>query len=88
MFGAASKDVRTTTGRNIWCLQQETDFDSLRSNLSKVKEVLGSKLVNSPDRDRWRINYLGKLLEERGAAYYDGKDHEDLTVLIDSLCCN
>ena len=88
MFGVASKDVRTTTGRNIWCLQQETGFDSLRSNSSKVKEVLGNKLVNIPDRDRWRINYLGKLLEERGAAYYEGKDHEDLTVLIDSLCCN
>ena len=39
-------------------------------------------------RDRWRIRYLARLLEEREEAYYIGEDHEQLTGLIDSLCMN
>ena len=54
----------------------------------KVKAVLSNMLAVVPDRDRWRVSYLEKLLEERGQAYYEGRDHEHLTVLIDSLCIN
>ena len=47
-----------------------------------------TKLAVVPDRDRWRVSYLERLLEERGQAYYEGGDCEHLTVLIDSLCTN
>ena len=53
-----------------------------------MKAVLGSKLAMVPDRDRWRISYLAKLLEERGQVHYEGGDVEHLTVLIDNLCTN
>ena len=36
--------------------------------------------------DRWRLAYLGKLLEQRGELYHEMKDTEELTELIDSLC--
>ena len=39
-----------------------------------------------PDREKWRISYLTKLLMERGQNHYEGGDVEQLTVLIDSLC--
>ena len=39
-----------------------------------------------PDGDIWRVKYLGKLLEARGEANYEGEDTQQLTVLIDSLC--
>ena len=88
MSGVAAGDVRTTTGRNIWFLKEETGIDPLSSCSVKVKAVLSNKLAVVPDRGRWRVSYLEKLLEERGQAYYEGRDHEHLTVLIDSLCIN
>jgi hypothetical protein len=88
MCGVAAGDVRTTTGRNIWFLKGETGLDPLSSCPGKMKTVLGNKLAVVPDRDRWRVTYLERLLEERGQAHYEGEDHEHLTVLIDSLCSN
>ena len=89
MLGSLSHpNVRTTTGRNLWFLKQKTGLDPRRSCLGKMKAVLGNKLAVVPDRDRWRVSYLERLLEERGQAYYEGGDCEHLTVLIDSLCTN
>ena len=88
MCGVAAGDVRTTTGRNLWFLKQKTGLDPLSSCSGKMKAVLGNKLAVVPDRDRWRVSYLERLLEERGQAYYEGGDCEHLTVLIDSLCTN
>ena len=88
MCGVAARDVRTTTGRNIWYLREETGVDPLTGSSVRTKEVLASKLVDVPDIDMWRIRYLSRLLEERGEAYYSGEDHEQLTVLIYSLCMN
>ena len=88
MCGVAAGDVRSTTGRNLWWLKTESGLDPLRTTSVKMKAVLSSKLAMVPDRDRWRISYLAKLLEERGQVHYEGGDVEQLTVLIDSLCTN
>ena len=88
MFSVASGDVRTTTGRNIQFLKDETGLDPNTTLSSRIKSVLCGSLVEIPARDGWRIGYLCKLLQERGQAYYDGEDHEHLTVLIDSLSTN
>ena len=86
MFGVAAGDVRTTTGRNIRFLVRETGLDPLCSSSVLVKKVLAGKVASVPDRDKWRIKYLARMLEERGQAYYEGEDCKQLTVLIDSLC--
>ena len=86
MFGVASGDVRTTTGRNIQVLRTETGLDPLSSSGRQLKAVLVSRLPSVPERDLWRTKYLAGLLEQRGQAYYRGEDFEHLTVLIDSLC--
>ena len=86
MFGVASGDVRTTTGRNIQVLRTETGLDPLSSSGRQLKAVLVSRLPSVPERDLWRTKYLAGLLEQRGHAYYRGEDFENLTVLIDSLC--
>ena len=44
------------------------------------------KTPEVPDRDKWRLGYLGKMLEQRGEAFYAGKETGHLSVLIDSLC--
>ena len=84
----AAGDMRSTSGRNLWWLKTESGLDPLTTASGKMKAVLSSNLAMVPARDRWRISYLAKLLEERGQVHYEGGDVEQLTVLIDSLCTN
>ena len=87
MCGVAGGDVQTTTGQNINLVRWESGLSNpLAVSARKLKEVLGSKLATVPVNDQWRLGYLGKLLEARGLAYYEGDDTERLTELIDSLC--
>ena len=89
MFSVTSGVVRTTTGRNIQFIKVETGMDPVTASSSRIKSVLCGNLAETPAGDRWMIEYLCKLLQERGQAYYDGvEDHEHLNVLIDSLCTN
>ena len=74
MFGVASNDVRTTTGRNLRLLKLDSGLDTLTSSSVKVKAVMSGKLVPVPDRDVWRLGYLAKLLEARGQAHYMGEE--------------
>jgi hypothetical protein len=46
------------------------------------------KLSEMPDQDRWRLPYLGRLLEERGERFHNMEDTVGITELIDSLCIN
>ena len=73
MCGVVSGDVRTTTGRNIWYLKQQSGLDPLNCGSSNMKTVLSNNLVCIPDLDRWRVRYLARLLEERGQAHYENE---------------
>ena len=86
MCGVVAGDVNTTTGQNLHVIRWETGLDPLATSLAKMKEVIGSRLATVPEEDGWRLQYLGKLLEARGDAYYGGEDTHQLTGLIDSLC--
>ena len=65
------------TGLDPWCCLG-----------SQVKRVMWEKLADLPEQDKWRLPYLGKLLEQRGDLYYQLEDTSELTELIDSLCLN
>ena len=54
----------------------------------QVKAVLAERLCPIAEQDKWRISYLGKLLEQRGEKFYAMEDTEEVTELIDSLCTN
>ena len=86
MVGVAARDVCTSTGSNLWLLEQETGLDPLSVSASRVKAGLVSEVPLVSDRDRWRLAYLAKLLQMRGQLYYEGGETDHLTVLIDSLC--
>ena len=85
MFGVASKDVMTTTGRNLRLVKLETGLDPMTSSSAKVKAITSGKLIPVPDRAVWRLVCLAKLLGERGQDHYMGEETEHYTVLIDSL---
>ena len=46
------------------------------------------KLADVPGLDQWRLQFLAKLLAERGEKFYLCEDTNLLTEQIDSLCVN
>ena len=85
-----AKDVRSTTGRNIKVLEKESGGLTWRSTAWKLKEGLEKAEPSVPPEDAWRVQYLGKLLEERDTLVYGGEEHsqqvDTLQSLVDSLC--
>ena len=71
-------------------LRMETGVDPLHGSMCQLKAELGMKRVIPSDLDRWRVEYLGKLLAERGEAFYRADESvvQRLSSLIDSLCVN
>ena len=59
------RDVRTTTGSNLQLVGDLTGLDPWSCLGSQVKKVMAEKLAVLPEQDRWRLPYLGKLLEQR-----------------------
>ena len=86
MANISSRDIRSTTGSNIRNLEAETKLDLWSASPRQVRKVLEEKVVKVPDRDKWRIGFLGRLLTERGDSFYRGEEVQAITELIDSLC--
>ena len=84
------RDLRTTTGRNLRLIAEETGSDPWSESSGKMKTILGEKPVIVPDGDGWRIPYLHSLLEQRQVAHYSGNEEskKSLADIIDSLCIN
>ena len=82
------RDVRSVTGSSLEFLRWEIEMDPLGNALAKVKEVLGKKKATIPVEEKWRVGYLGKLLQGRGEALYEGGETGQATTLIDCLCVN
>ena len=82
-----SRDIRSTTARNLAFLKEESGLDP-RDLSSKIRENLIERRMAVPDEDRWRVQYLSKLLEERQQLSYHGQDTTRVTELIDVLCIN
>ena len=86
MFGMVNGDVQTTTGQNVRMIRMETGLDPTRDTSAAIKKALEGCISPVPDREIWRLSYLGSMLQARGEAHYAGKDTSLLTSLIDSLC--
>ena len=86
----ASKDIRSTTAKNLRLLEDETGGMTWSANKHKVQERLLQGEPGVPEVDGWRIRYLGSLLEQRDILKYQGLEESDpaqlLQSLIDSLC--
>ena len=59
----ASKDVRSTTKRNLSLIEQETSLDPFVASPQEVKSSV--KLCEVPRNQDWRFNLLQNLLNER-----------------------
>ena len=87
-----SKDIRSTTARNIRLIERETGGLTWTATSWKIREEIVRRELKVSDEDSWRIEYLGKLLEKRDTLVYCGQEDSEEVVrvqgLLDSLCSN
>ena len=83
-----SKDLRSTTGKNLKTVGESSGLDPLVTSFGKMKNEIDSKeKVSVQPEDQWRIGYLWKLLsklqEAKHMALVD--EQKEIETLIDSL---
>jgi hypothetical protein len=91
MANLASRDIRSTTGKNLKLLEEITGLDPWVYGSDRVKqELVKAEKVEVPQLDQWRVGYLASLLEQRQRLHYwgDKEGWERVSGLIDSLCIN
>ena len=81
-----SRDVRSTTGRNLWLIQEETHLNPFMARPAEARDHL--KLAAVPEQDTWRLGLLETYLSKRRTLETNLEDTEQITGLIDSLCIN
>ena len=81
-----SRDVRSTTGRNLWLIEEEPHLNPFTARPAEVRDRL--KLAAVPEQDIWRLGLLETYLSERRTLETNLEDTEQITGLIDSLCIN
>ena len=81
----ASKDIRSTTARNLRLLEEETGGMTWSNSKHKIPEWLLQGVPGAPEADEWRITYLGKLLEQRDIMKYQGLEESEPAQLVQSL---
>ena len=91
LFHFLARDIRSTTGNNLRILREEADVNIWTDSTASVRAKLAeSETVEVAEIDKWRVRYLGILLEQRQQWHYMGEEEEVEKVqkLIDSLCVN
>ena len=87
-MGWPDRTSELSLGGNLALVRLETGLEPVLTSQRGIKEKLHQNVASVPDIDRWRLDYLAKLLCERGEAHYRSEDEEvaRLSMLIDSLC--
>ena len=87
----ASRDRRSSVGKNLVRIEQLTSLNPWLASKSQLQEGLVQALaVEVPAADKWRPALLQKLLGERLEAHYNANEEEanELSRLISSLVAN
>ena len=83
-----SRDMLSTTGKNLRTVEEASGLDPWQDKSVKVKAALYSReLVELEPKDMWRSEYLCSLLRQRQESAYMGLDDQakQHQALIDSL---
>ena len=69
MANLASRDIRTTTGKNLKYVEEVSGLDPWQYSSARMKqELVENDKVDIPTQDQWRVMYLASLLEKRQVA--------------------
>ena len=76
-----SRDVRSSTGANLRAIRDLSGKDPWVDSPTAIKAALAdAELVQIHDIDKWRVRYLGVLLEQRMEWNYLGSEDEKKAV--------
>ena len=79
-----ARDIRSTTGKNLQLIENETGLDPWNTNGNLVKDALKRPPV--PNEDMWRLPLLNQFLMRRKELESLLQDTKHIDDLIDSLC--
>ena len=82
----AAQDKSSTTGINLAKIAKETSLNPWIATPTAVREALWEREETVPERDKWRLPYLDKLLRRRYELQVDCQKTTAINILIDSLC--
>ena len=88
LFNLVSRDLQTTTARNLRFVEDLSGTDVWTVSPGKLKQELDrNQFVDISPQDYWRVSYLGSLLQQREEAKHLGLEDrfKMLQELIDSL---
>ena len=86
-----ARDIRSSTGRNVRTISELTGKSPWSDTAASMRIKLAeAEAVVVADMDKWRIGYLGVLLEQRQQWHYMGEEEQEKEVqtLLESLCIN
>ena len=86
-----ARDRRSVTGSNVQLVMLNSDCNVWTDSPGQVRAGLVKReIVTVEDQNKWRIKYLGTLLEHRQEWQYLGSEEEveNIQKLVDSLCVN
>ena len=86
-----ARDRRSVTGRNVNLVMENSGSNVWSDNPAKIRAgLLKADTVEIANEDKWRVKYLGTLLQQRQEWHYQGAvdEEEQLQTLVDSLCVN
>ena len=84
LANVVSRDVRSTTGKNLLLIESESGLDPWTASEESVREALKRNPV--PDQDLGRLPLLCQFLMKRQDMEGIMESTEDITNLINSLC--
>ena len=79
-----ARDIRSTTGKNLHLIEEESGLDPWTSSEQSIRESLARQPV--PPEDEWRLPLLCKYLMTRREMEALLENTDNITDLIDSLC--
>ena len=83
----ASKDIRSSTGSNLYGIKKLCHLDPLTSAPpAVVKEMLLTAKAAILEQDSWRFSCLRNYLEKRHQLQAALMDTSEVDALIDSIC--
>ena len=82
----AVNDEGSTTGANLFNLQQLTVLNSKEMSPARVMEALKKQDKTMPAAEQWRIPLLEKLMIARSQKEQTLQETNDINLLINSLC--
>ena len=84
LVNIVSRDIRSTTGRNLNHISRKTGLDPWLVSDAVLKESLVRDPV--PEEDLWRLPLLSQYLKQRKQIETNLENTDIITDLIDSLC--